>query len=62
MFFLLALHLAVGIGVVAGGRALGRRAFLLAAVAPLATVLWASTKAGGVVDGVPVTESFAWVE
>ena len=62
MFFLLALHLAAGIGIVAGGRALGRRAFLLAAVAPLATVLWAATKAGGVLDGRPVTESYAWVE
>ncbi len=62
MFFLLALHLVVGIGIVAGGRTLGRQAFLLAAVAPLATVIWAATKAGGVLDGRPVTESFAWVE
>ncbi|MGE5211295.1 MAG: proton-conducting transporter membrane subunit, partial [Acidobacteriota bacterium] len=62
MFFLLVLHLAVGIGVVAGGRALGRRAFLLAAVAPLATVIWAASHASGVLDGEPVTESYAWVE
>ena len=62
MFFLLLLHLVVGIGIVAGGGALGRRAFVVAAVAPLATVIWAATRASGVLDGEPVTESFAWVE
>jgi len=61
MFFLLALHLAIGIGIVAGGRALGRQAFLVAAVAPLATVIWAATQAPSVLDGEPVTESFAWI-
>ena len=62
MFFLLVLHLVVGIGIIAGGRALGRQAFLVAAIAPLATVVWAAVKASEVVDGRPVTESFAWVE
>ena len=62
MFFLLALHLVVGIGIVAAGRTLGRRAFLVAAVAPLATVIWAAARASAVIDGEPVTESFAWVE
>ena len=62
MFFLLTLHLVVGIGIVAAGRALGRRAFLVAAVAPLATVIWAAARASAVIDGEPVTESFAWVE
>ena len=62
MFLLLALHLAIGIGIVAGGRALGRRAFLVAAIAPLATVIWAGAHANGVLDGEPVTESFAWIE
>ncbi len=61
MFFLLILHLVVGIGIVATGRTLGRRAFLLAASAPLATLLWAASKASGVLDGEPVTESFAWI-
>ena len=61
MFVLLALHLVVGIAIVAIGSALGRRAFLLAAVAPLATVIWAASRAGGVLDGRPVTESFRWV-
>jgi multicomponent Na+:H+ antiporter subunit A len=62
MFFLLVLHLTLGIGIIAGGRALGRRAFLVAAIAPLATLIWAATQAGQVLDGRPVTASFAWVE
>ena len=61
MFALLALHLVIGIGIVAAGQQLGRQAFVLAAVAPLATVIWAITQAGGVLDGKPVTESFSWV-
>ena len=61
MFALLVLHVVVGIGIVAGGRALGRRAFLVAATAPLATVIWAATKASDVLDDRPVTESYAWV-
>jgi multicomponent Na+:H+ antiporter subunit A len=62
MFVLLVLHLVVGVAIVAAGDTLGRRAFLVAALAPLATVIWASVRAGDVVDGVPVTESFAWIE
>ncbi len=61
MFFLLLLHLVVGIGIVAAGRMLGRRSFLVAAIAPVATLLWASTNASAVLDGEPVTESFAWI-
>ncbi len=61
MFLLLLLHLVAGIGIVAAGKVLGRQAFLVAAVAPLATLLWASANASGVLDGVPVTESFAWI-
>ena len=34
MFVLLALHLVVGVAVVAAGRPLGRRAFVVAAMAP----------------------------
>ncbi|TFH20985.1 MAG: hypothetical protein E4H05_01100, partial [Acidimicrobiales bacterium] len=61
MFFLLLLHLVVGIGIVAAGRTLGRWAFLVAAIAPLATLVWVSSAASGVLDGEPVTESFAWI-
>ncbi len=62
MFFLLALHLVVGVAIVGAGDRLGRRAFAVAAIAPLATVVWAATQAGAVLDGDPVTASFAWVE
>ena len=61
MFALLAFHLVIGIAIVAAGQQLGRQAFAVAAVAPLATVIWAITQAGGVLDGKPVTESFSWV-
>ncbi len=61
MFFLLVLHLVVGIGIIAGGRALGRQAFVVAAIAPLATVVWAATNANEVLDERPLTDSFAWV-
>ena len=66
MFLLLALHLVVGCSVVALGRSLAvdgdeRRAFGVAAVAPLATVVWMLTKLGGVLDGEAVDESFTWV-
>ena len=33
----------------------------MAACAPLATLLWAASIASGVLDGEPVTESFAWI-
>lgn len=62
MFVLLALHLVLGVGIVAAGRTLGRRAFALAALAPLVTVLWAITQADRVLDGEPSTETFGWVD
>jgi multicomponent Na+:H+ antiporter subunit A len=61
MFSLLALHLIVGIAIIAAGRHLGRRAFLVAAIAPAATLVWALTRARSVLDGEPVSESFAWI-
>ena len=61
MFLLLALHLVLGIGIVAGGRVLGRQALLVAAIAPLVTVIWAVLRAPAVLDGDPVTESFSWI-
>lgn len=67
MFLILLLHLVVGCSVVAFGRRLAvagdeRRAFGVAAIAPLVTVIWAATRADDVLDGSPVTESFTWVE
>ena len=61
MFVLLVIHLIVGIAIVASGRALGRRAFAVAAVAPAAVIVWACTQWSDVVHGHPVTETFTWV-
>ncbi|MDX2379459.1 MAG: proton-conducting transporter membrane subunit [Acidimicrobiia bacterium] len=61
MFALLLLHLVLGVGIVAAGKLLGRRGFAVAALAPLATVIWAVARSGEVIDGEPVTESFTWV-
>jgi multicomponent Na+:H+ antiporter subunit A len=61
MFALLLLHLVLGVGIVAAGKVLGRSAFAVAALAPLATVIWAAVRSGQVIDGEPVTESFTWV-
>ena len=58
---LLALHLLVGIGVVAFGDRLGRRGFLLAALPPVAVLLWLATRLPGVLDGDEATQSFSWV-
>jgi multicomponent Na+:H+ antiporter subunit A len=58
---LLALHL--GLALLApwlGGR-LGPRVFYVVALAPLATAVWAATRAAAVVDGRDVTSSAAWV-
>ncbi len=61
MFVLLVFHLVIGAAIIAAGRSLGRRAFAVAALAPLATVVWAVTQASSVLDGAPTTESFSWV-
>ena len=61
MFVLLVFHLVIGAAIIAAGQSLGRRAFAVAALAPLATVVWAVTQAGSVLDGEPATESFKWV-
>jgi multicomponent Na+:H+ antiporter subunit A len=58
---LLALHLAVGLAVVAAGSRLGRRAVVPAVVAPAATLAWLVAHAGTVLGGEPVSESVAWV-
>ena len=57
---LVALHAVVGGGVLAASRPLGRRAFLVAGLAPLAVVAWGATQAGRVLDGEVVTATTAW--
>ncbi len=61
MFVLLALHLVVGTAIIAAGRRLGRQAFAVAALAPLATLLWLAARSGDVLDGDSVLDSYAWV-
>jgi multicomponent Na+:H+ antiporter subunit A len=61
MFVLLLVHLIVGVAIVTSGDRLGGRAFGVAAVAPLATLVWTATKFDQVLDGDPVTVDYTWV-
>jgi multicomponent Na+:H+ antiporter subunit A len=58
---LLALHLLLALVAPAVGARVGRRVFLLMAVAPAATAGWAATQASAVLDGRPVTSESSWV-
>ncbi len=44
MFLLLLIHLLIGSAILLSGDRLGRRAFAVAALAPLATIVWAATQ------------------
>jgi multicomponent Na+:H+ antiporter subunit A len=57
---LVGLHAVLGLGVLAVARPLGRRAFLVAGLAPFAVAVWAATQAGRVLDGQVVTATTAW--
>src|SRR5690606_26731694 len=57
----LLLHAVLGLGVILFGARLQRRALLVAGVAPIVGLVWLVARAGGVLDGTPVEESFAWV-
>lgn len=56
------MQIATGLALLAAGSRLGRRAFFLAAVPPAVTFAWLLTQADGILDGVPVEQSFTWVE
>jgi multicomponent Na+:H+ antiporter subunit A len=58
---LLVLHLALALLAPAAGARIGRRVFVLVALAPAATAVWAATQAGRVLDGDPVTSTTSWV-
>lgn len=60
MTALLALHALVGLGIIAFGTRLGRRALVLGAVPPALTLGWLITKLNALVDGEVVTESVTW--
>jgi multicomponent Na+:H+ antiporter subunit A len=55
------LHGLVGLVLFVAGGSLGRRAFVLATVAPLATLCWLATELDGLLDGGTVTNSLGWV-
>ena len=58
---LVLLYAVVGLVLVVAGRPLGRRAYLLAAVAPLAMFTWLVTQLDGLLDGEAITQSLSWV-
>lgn len=58
---LLGLHAVAGIAALAGSRHLGRRGFLVGGLAPAATIVWAGSRAGDVLDGEAVSSTLAWV-
>src|SRR5688500_18575363 len=53
---LLALHLAVGAGLLSAARRIGRWGLVIGGIAPLATVAWVATRAGQILDGEAVVE------
>ncbi|MBB6172751.1 multicomponent Na+:H+ antiporter subunit A [Nocardiopsis mwathae] len=59
--FILLLHAAVAVLLPRLVRALGPRAFLVAAVPPATAAVWALAHAPAVVAGIPATASIAWV-
>ena len=61
LLVLLGIHAALALLAPVAGRRLGPRVFLFCGLAPLATVAWAATRAGGVLDGDPVAETWSWL-
>jgi multicomponent Na+:H+ antiporter subunit A len=58
----LAAFAAIGIGLVAFGSRLGRRAFLVAAVPAAGTTAWVAAQLGRIADGNPVVQTVGWIE
>ncbi len=58
---LVLLYGVVGLVLVVAGGTLGRRAFVVAAVAPLATLVWLATQLDGLLDGEVVVNDLEWV-
>jgi multicomponent Na+:H+ antiporter subunit A len=61
MLLLLAAHAAIGLGLVAFGARLGRRAFLLGALPLAATTAWVVWQLGSVASGESPSERASWV-
>ena len=60
LFALLGLHAVLGAAAPSLSRWLGRRVFLVLALAPLATVAWAAARAADVLEGRSVVETVSW--
>ena len=55
------LHAGLGLALLGEGRALGRRAFVVAAIAPAVAFAWAVGHAGAILDGRAATAHTGWV-
>ncbi|MFB8778510.1 Na+/H+ antiporter subunit A [Streptomyces albogriseolus] len=60
MLFLLAAYAAVAVAIPWWRRSAGRAVWMVAALVPLATVVWASTRAARVLDGGEYRETLSW--
>lgn len=60
MLFLLAAHAGVAAAIPWWQRRLGRAVWTVAALVPLAAVVWAGTRAAGILDGGEYRESLSW--
>ena len=61
MMVLLGAFAVVGLGLVAFGARLGRRAFLVGSMAPAVAAVFVAVQLPGISEGVPVTEHAGWV-
>ncbi|MGE0881241.1 MAG: hydrogen gas-evolving membrane-bound hydrogenase subunit E [Acidimicrobiia bacterium] len=61
MLALVLAHLFVAVAVLAGGRTLGRRGWLLGAAAPFAVVVWLIANGDRLVHGAPIVHRLDWV-
>ncbi len=61
LIFVLALHLVVGVALIAAGDRLGRWAFAIAGVVPAISLALLSTQFGAAIDGDPITEEYGWI-
>jgi multicomponent Na+:H+ antiporter subunit A len=61
LIILLAVHVAIALLLVATGRRLGSRSFLVGALAPSATLVWAVAALIRGTSSAPITESWTWV-
>jgi multicomponent Na+:H+ antiporter subunit A len=58
---LLIAHIVVGLAIIAAAPRLGRLAFVVGALPMVAALVYAGSRASGVLDGRPITEAVTWV-